>query len=186
MVHMIKSKPPLTLFLLCIICIVITLFYFVYYIRTADLVPDSDKNYEWSDLLDYLNKQDSCVSNHTDQEFNNIFDDSVPLTTVHTSLNIDVTKLTKYNKIYGILSLTDWVPRCPKGRQLDKLKIRFDLPLDLKNFSGEICAQIIGPQDYLPLFLKQGCAATHSGMIRVSIVCLTSETYFVLNIVSLF
>ncbi|VEN61931.1 unnamed protein product [Callosobruchus maculatus] len=161
MVHMIKNKPPLTVFLLCLICIVTTLFYFVYYIRTAELVPDSDKNYEWSDLLDHFNKEDSCLSDYAGQELNNLFDDSILLTTVHTALNIDASKFVKYNKIYGILSLTDWVPRCPKGRLFNKLKIRFDMPLDLKNFTGEVCAQIIGPQDYLPLFLKQGCIVKH-------------------------
>nr|CAH7740938.1 unnamed protein product [Callosobruchus chinensis] len=169
MVQMIKNKPPLTVFLLCIICIMITLFYFVYYIRVAELVPDSDKNYEWSDLLEHFNKEESCVIDHTGQEYNNVFDNFIPLTTVHTALNIDVSKLAKYNKIYGTLSLTDWVPRCPKEKLFDKLKIRFDLPQDLKNFTGEICAEIIGPQDYLPLFLKQSCTAKHVEMIKVSL-----------------
>ncbi|KAG5867622.1 hypothetical protein JTB14_037628 [Gonioctena quinquepunctata] len=163
MLPFIKERPPIVIFLLCIIISTLTFLYFSFYIKNTDLIPDSDTAYDWNHLLKYLKQLDICISNQNGRvdESNNYF---TGIVTVETLVNIDLLKFQNYTEARGFLSLDGWHTTCPKNTpKPNSLEIYFELPNKVENdTNGNVCISIKGPAEYLPKFSEQICAVKES------------------------
>jgi len=157
-----KNRPPLVVFLICLVALAVSTFYFAFEIEKDGPVVNSDKQHDWIKMLKHFNSLVTCVNLSTwTTEINNRektedFTNGIAVFTTFSVENITVLK--PYAKVYGFLSLEGWYSTACQNpeKQAKVVEISFDVPPQAakENTSVDICVTIKGPAEYLP-FLKE-------------------------------
>ncbi|CAG9769988.1 unnamed protein product [Ceutorhynchus assimilis] len=161
----IKNRPPVVVFLMCLVILAVSTFYFAFEIEKDGPTIDSDKKHDWIQMLKHFNKLDTCINTSTwSTDINTLdneqhFKDELSLATKVTFENAQAFK--SLTRLYGSLSLKEWYSTtCQDQDKLPKfVDIFFDvppLPNDL-NESIDVCVTIKGPAELLPFFKESLC-----------------------------
>jgi len=165
-----KNKPPLVIFLLCMVTLAVSSFYYAFEIEKDSPTLDSNKKHDWRSMLKHFNQLDSCINFSTWNDKVNIrvekenFKTGVEVTAKVTV--DDVNSLRPFTHIYGVLSLQGWhSTTCEHSDQQPKnVHISFIVPSlpNTLNGSIELCATIKGPAQFLPLLKTEKCHSSNS------------------------
>lgn len=160
-----KNKPPLVIFILCLVALAVSTFYFAFEIEKDGPTVDSDKKHDWISMLKHFNKLENCINYSTWTKKDNIKKNEEQLKNeliVFTKVTFeDVNSLRPFSKINGALSLQDWFSTtCQDQEKLPKtVEIFFDVPPAVKTTNGslDVCVTIKGPAELLPVLKEPGC-----------------------------
>ncbi|XP_076256855.1 transmembrane protein 248-like [Rhynchophorus ferrugineus] len=181
--NFLKNRPPLVIFLLCLVVLAVSTFYFAFEVESNDPIIDSDKKHDWVKLVKYLNTIDICISlaKWTEEIDEKKYAEAGPEEQiVHTSMQIeDSTYLESFNQINGYLTVEGWLPvSCQDNNKFPKnLTVLFNTSqLDKLNDSQNVCVTIKGPAQYLPYFKESPCEpVVHSQNVKGNVGYLSSK-----------
>ncbi|XP_030759688.1 transmembrane protein 248-like [Sitophilus oryzae] len=167
--NFLKNKPPLVVFLLCLIILAASTSYFAFQIEKDKPIVDSDKKLDWINMVKHFNKVDICISpikgeNETNpiKEGGSDTEDQISVFTSVEIIEFDV--FNSFSEVYGFLTLDDWYSvSCQDSKQPKNMTILFSIP-EFKSVDGSqnLCVTVKGPAQYLPYFKKSACTPQNS------------------------
>ncbi|XP_050302596.1 transmembrane protein 248-like [Anthonomus grandis grandis] len=168
-----KNRPPLVLFLFCLVALAVSTFYFAFEIEKDGPTIDSNKEHDWMKMLKHFNMLDYCVNSSSWTNEILVREEEEQFKTevsVLTSVTVEDNNMLKpYSAVYGSLTLDGWYSTtCDDSTiQPKQVGIFFDVPLTnlVTNGSIDICVTIKGPAEFLPKLKEPLCKPAESTKI---------------------
>ncbi|KAK5638523.1 hypothetical protein RI129_012818 [Pyrocoelia pectoralis] len=151
----VKSRPPLIVFTVCLLGIIITSVCLAYYVHTHDKIVNVDAINDWISVLKYMNKLELCTKFEDTSQFQGKMQrdtSSVRITTPAKLLKIPSNSVTHFQ---ALIPLADWSSKCPEKTEVPPhLQVEFSIPKH--NDTEEICVTITGPSNFMPKLSMEG------------------------------
>jgi len=154
----VKSKPPLVVFTVCLLGIIVTSFSLAYYVHSHDKLMNVDAKDDWLSLLKYISSLDVCIQNSSGPVLKNLKSQtSFESVSISTSAKISLLASTSPINVQGVISLEEWSSKCPEKIDVPALMIEFSLPkIDQNSTKADnICVKITGPSNFMPKLSQQ-------------------------------
>ncbi|KAL1502426.1 hypothetical protein ABEB36_007567 [Hypothenemus hampei] len=166
--NFIKTKPPLIVFLICLVALAASTFYFAFDIQRNEPVTNRDKERDWVRLLRHFNQLDTCINSYTwNDEINLLEKESSRKNEISVFSKVRIenaTILSGFFEVHGTLTLQGWYSTdCAEAdQQPENMEIFFHIPpfnASLNN-TIDVCATIKGSAKYLPFVKDSLCIPT--------------------------
>ncbi|KAB0791742.1 hypothetical protein PPYR_03542 [Photinus pyralis] len=145
----VKSRPPLIVFTVCLLGIIITSVCLAYYVHSGDKIVNVDAINDWISLLKYMNKLELCTSVGDKSQFQMKMQRDASSVRVATPAKLLKLPPNSPHRFQGLIPLADWSSKCLERTDVPShLKVEFSVPQ--QNDTEEICVTITGPADFMP------------------------------------
>ncbi|KAF5285210.1 hypothetical protein FQR65_LT13325 [Abscondita terminalis] len=148
----VKSKPPLVVFTVCLLGIIITTVCLTYYIQYQDEIPDDDAISDWISMLKHVNKLDLCSETSKPISAQDTLPRDGTTATISTPAKlIGLGSNTKMN-LQGLIHLSGWASKCPSKAYIPTyIELDFDVVKRNETSDEDVCVTITGPTHLMPV-----------------------------------
>ncbi|KAK4877855.1 hypothetical protein RN001_010361 [Aquatica leii] len=152
----VKTKPPLVVFTVCLLGIIITTVCLTYYVQTHDKISNTDAINDWISLLKYVNNLDMCSEGSGKLLQQNRLPRDSTMATISISARLLGLNTNTNTHAQGIIHLNDWYSKCPdKTYTPTYIDLQFNAGKHNESVEEEICVTITGPAQLMPILTPE-------------------------------
>lgn len=161
-VQFLKKNPPITLFFICIISLIVATLSLAVYVKNIEKLLKWDGYMDTQHLRLYLNNLQVCVeqSNNETIRIKKEINEDISVSASMPLKNILIKDLAKYGNVNGLIDLKGYETTCPIKNIPNYLEIRFNVN-DFNNDNKSLCTQLSGPEAFMKNFEWKPCASTY-------------------------